>query len=227
MKIVVNSCVAHADALQQLLTSLQTAQFPAADAVVVLGGSDVAEGPTVTVDGWVRICCKEQTFDYHGLTCLFRYREHELVKADGYLYIHDTCVADTTLPQRLATYDFSTNPACIYGPPSPAANICAFGHRVIVNIGLTYDCSISKREAINIEKGTSMKFPPIYRFGVLRSLAPRRRIGECNRYGDGTRTVYYYPAFGLYKYVTQNPLTTTRAHCTAPQSESSCPTALS
>ena len=208
MKVVVNSCVTHGNALAQLLLSVRQSDFPASDLIVVVGGADECAEPLRTREGHVQIQCTKQAFDFHGFTCLFQYKNHPLVTADGYLYIHDTCIAKSDIAKRLAALDFS-NPCVIYGPPLPAANMCAFGYGVLERIGATYDIPISKSEAMRIERGMS-SIPHPYRFGSLQLLPARRRVGECDPYTDGQRISFYYDSFGVYKYVTANPLTKAR-----------------
>lgn len=200
MKVVINSHTRYTQPRAQLLDSVRESSFPMTDVIVVIGGVEQSSPPSTTDTSWVKIECTEEAYDFHALTCLFRYKDHPLVRADGYLYLHDTCTVEReTFVQCLRDLDFSS-PYTIYGPPLPAANICALARGVVERIGWTYNKHISKREAISIEKGVSATTPHLYRFGAVKPMPPRRRLGLCEPYDDGARIHYFYHKFGVHKY---------------------------
>ena len=103
-KLIVCSHVKHNTPLRMLFQSMERgARFSQWDDVVVLLGGASAEsigverlhGVTVAV-----IRTRQSAYDYHGFHQLYVHREHPLVVAGVYLYLHDTCIARAGFTQR-------------------------------------------------------------------------------------------------------------------------------
>jgi hypothetical protein len=216
-RLVVNSCASYSRRLTKLIDSLDEHRIDLSSVIVVLGSSSVDNAPhkESVANVCVSSCRKEiivvrsshNHFDFNGLCALCKYADHPLVTAPGYMLIHDTCLCNAKLSTALKHLDFS-DPNIIYGPPLPAANICALGHDVITRMAVTFAYSSihSKQQAVDVEHGRSRDVPTIYSYGRRIHLRPRRRCGNDNTLGE-TRLVFYYPDFGIFKLVSMRPLT--------------------
>ena len=110
LKLCINSHVAYHIPLRAFFLSLSAARFERyADVLVMLGGSPeealphvlplVELVPELNVTPEVKVVVvrtKANAFDYHGLSLLYRYRVHPLVRADTYVYCHDTTTVDVS-----------------------------------------------------------------------------------------------------------------------------------
>lgn len=104
LKLCINSHVAYHVPLRTFILSLLAAQFDSfSDVLIMLGGSSeetppqmmnlsvLLPGLNATRDATVVVArTRSNAFDYHGLALLYRYRAHALVRADTYVYCHDT-----------------------------------------------------------------------------------------------------------------------------------------
>lgn len=144
----------------------------------------------------------ENNFDFTALRALYRYRRHPLVAACAYMLIHDTCLCHASLPLVMLKFAH-IHADSIYAPPPPAANICVFGENVLCRMAdaNAFATVNSKKDAMDVENCASKKESGIYAYGRYIRLARRRSGGVVWRV-DARRLQFYYPDFGVYKYVT-------------------------
>lgn len=180
--------------------------------IVVLGGSTVdsitweplAEdarpgAPNVTV---VRM--QLNSFDLNGFAALHRHRGHPRVRADTYVYLHDTCrVHERLFVPTFEAYRLPPAPL-VYTPwPLPASNLLAFGRPIVGKYADNFDIPVSKGDGMALEIGLQVRRPghrlvkPIVAFGAVVKLRPREHNGSVDIYGTGRlRWQVFYAAFG-------------------------------
>ena len=160
-------------------------------------------------DRVVAVRMRTHSVDLHGLAALHRWRRHELVQADNYLYLHDTCTFE---PQvflaRLAWLHLPRSSMIVTSWPLPASNVALLGADVVRRIGRNFDTPLTKREGFSLEYGFNLRrtdgseVRPLVSFGGVVRVAKRRANGSADLYGTGhPRDSWYYPAFGVYKHV--------------------------
>ena len=206
------------------LYSLLGTGFERWDAVIlVLAGSNAASAPYLTqlsrldlvAEGGrqpmpnkslVLIPVVDSNIDLHGYAALHKYRDHPLVRADGYLYVLDSVTFDFKFPTMLDSFNFHDNPRVVYTSPLPASNIAAFGAGVVRAYGSTFEQHVGKRGGLLIEHNAGA-------VGGVRSLASWGEVVFCParsfvrmrlRYHvaeEETRLSAFYPSFGLYKHI--------------------------
>ena len=216
LRLVINSCSSYDQALRCLLESLEVAWFSHFDLLlIVIGGCDSQTSSQLELEPmaqWlpyssaqVAVCrCKRQNFDYTGLHELHTYRYHPLVRARAYMFLLDTSVAE---PDFLACFQsLRVGQFDLLVSPAPASNICAFGSGVVDRFGDNFapSESLSKEEAIAVEHGESgTRICGVASFAErIIHVAPRIFRGTRDVYKVGEqRWVYFYPTFGICKYV--------------------------
>ena len=190
------------------MTSLKIHAVNLADVIVVKGCSASDVEPCRR---WLNDCevtvieSQGNHYDFNGLCALYKYLYHSLIVGTGYILIHDTCEATATLPSAMKRLDFS-DPNIVYVPPPPAANICAVGRGVLVRMSdaSAFRAVVSKRQAMDVEHGRSRESPPVHTYGRRVSIRSRRRCGV-DKMADEMRLTFFYPDFGIYKFVTMQP----------------------
>lgn len=207
-KLVINSCSLYSICLANLMTSLKQSSVIMDDVIVVKGCSEADVQPfretlcgcEVTV---IHSVCNH--YDFNAVCGLYKYIHHPLIVANGYILIHDTCEATDVLSSAMKKLDFSDSNV-VYSPPAPAANICAFGRNVLVRMSVAkaFCVIVSKRQAMDVEHERSRDAPPIHHYGRRVLIRPRRRCGVNTTFGDA-RISFFYPDFGIYKFVTMRP----------------------
>ena len=190
------------------MTSLKESSVNMDEVIVVKGCSQVDVEPfRETLCGFevtvIHLNCNH--YDFNAVCGLYKYINHPLIVAKGYILIHDTCEATDSLSSVMKKLDFSDSNV-VYSPPAPAANICAFGRNVLVRMSnaKAFCVIVSKRQAIDVEHERSRDSPPIHHYGRRVSIRPRRRCGVNTTFGD-VRISFFYPDFGIYKFVTMRP----------------------
>jgi len=219
LKLAVNSHVAYSRPLHCLFDSLLATGFSKLDDVLVLlGGSQVDAGPrhvplaAVAPRAGLRanvtvLRTRANAIDYHGLALIHRHRKHPLVRAETYLYVHDTVTFAADFVRRFESFRLRKSARIFTTWPLPNSNVVAFGADVIARFRTNFDGDIAKRDAFPMEFGYSLprrnatEVRPLVAFGVVVKLGPRCPNGSVDIYATGTpRMRFWYPAFGLYKY---------------------------
>ena len=101
---VINSHAAYGKPLHQLLSSLVSVGFTDFCRVVVVIGGSVRDEPPQRRDNIVIVRSVLNAHDYTGLSALYMYREHPMMAAPMYIYMHDTCL---THPRFVAYFNES------------------------------------------------------------------------------------------------------------------------
>ena len=166
LKLCINSHVAYSVPLRTLFASLFRARFEHfPDTIVMLGGSANEATPlrvrldelipgSATNHSVVLVRTRANAFDYHGLSLLYRHRQHPLVMAETYLYVHDTVtVEEDTFVERFESFRLQRSPLLFTTWPLPNSNIVAFGVGVVHRFGTNFDGNLSKTAAFPMEVG--------------------------------------------------------------------------
>lgn len=204
-KLVINSCVSYSAWLTRLLTSLKKFSVNFDDVIIVKGCSVSNVEPRremledacmVTV-----VECEGNHYDFNAVCALCKYVNHPLIVANAYLFIHDTCEGTSTLPSVMEKLKFCDTNA-VHVPPSPSANIFAIGRQVLVRMSTVsaFRTVVTKRQAMDVEHGRSRDTHSVHSYGRIVLMRPRRRCGI-----DDTRITFFYPDFGIFKFVTLQP----------------------
>lgn len=215
MKLVINSNINYKTPLSKLFQSLMDSHFKRfSDVVVVVGQCENDEEPKSakiseitnldSAEEITLIRVRLNNFDYTGYHALHLHAHHPLVKTDWYMYMLDT--ATVSDPKTFVNFIDSTmiGPDQILVPIHPHSNICAFGHKVIVNYGSNFGTELTKDEAIRLEFNAPIEkdVKSIVSFGSIILLPPRQLMGEDDVYGTGhPRVGFNYDHFGLTKWI--------------------------
>ena len=209
-RVIVNSHIAYELPLIQLLYSLVSVGFRNFCRVaVVLGGSTRVE--PVRLRNLTVVRTPFNSFDYTGLDALNIYKEHPLLSAEYYIYLHDTCFVH---PQFVPFYSslattLATQPQALelFAAKGYHSNILVFRKTFIKRYGRKYHRNFTKAEALSMELHHHVE-----RIGrtflnrnhpyVNHIFGERIGIGEFDTYGTGlNRTLFYYPEMGVYKLI--------------------------
>ena len=197
LKVVINHFRSYTRPLEVLLASL--VRVNASSATILIGGGYGQERPPRERElcgcRLVVLTGSHSNFDYHAFDYLRRYRDHELVRADGYLLIHDTVVAMPGFPGISA--DVFRRYALVRTSGALHSNIVAFSHAALARFPSIP--ALSKAEAIVYEQEQRL-FQPFNTNETLK--LPRR---TCPSKEDVYRTGHarhrcIYPAFHLLKF---------------------------
>lgn len=170
-------------------------------------------------------------FDLHGYRALYEHIHHPAVKADAYMYLHDTITFDYSFTTKVRLFDFD-DPLRIYTPQLPAANVAFFGRDVVFKYANSFDAPVSKQDGLLVEfdKGVVNGVRNILHFGNVVVCGTRHFVNANRMYGHA-RVTLYYPVFGIYKHVKWGApmgVCDQSNNCTAPSSiqidrEKECP----
>lgn len=240
VKLVINANAHNRQPLRQLLYSLLSVGHSLwEDTIVVLGGSAREVPPTrelvssfagvppdtavpSPVTGapatLVVVQAALHSYDYHAFDALWRYRDHRLIAAQGYMYTMDTTLAHPGFPKRLIDlgrnqFRQSDSKRCslqVLTVPLPNANICAFGVGVLFNYGPNFWLpNLTKREAVDIEKSCEgSRARALVEFaGAVVEQRPRKSCGHHDIYSTGRapRLCWYYDGLNLLKFQDARP----------------------
>lgn len=224
LKLCINSHVAYHVPLLLLFRSLlNVSGFERFGDVLVLQGGAANDEPPRTVrlaelvpeltvpHEVVIVRTRVNAFDYHGLSLLYKYRAHPLVRAETYVYCHDTTTFDPgSFLERFEAFRLPSSPNLFTTWPLPNSNTVAFGAAVVHRYRNNFDGSLaSKTQAFPMEFGYSLEarsaegtaMRPLVAFGFIVKMGPRLPQGTVDVYATGTpRIRFSYPAFGLFKH---------------------------
>jgi len=212
-KLVINSHIKYGVALDRLVASLKEYKFPLEDCVVFLGGAtmqDVSDhpGPRIGPDGMTFVDLPLDNFDLNAFAGLSRYKNHSLVCANMYFYIHDSTQIGPCFPQVFN--EIKVSPTEVITPGTEIfSNQCVFGSSVVDKFGDDFEGHIDKLQGFPIEQGgCSGKACSIAHYAGKQTVIPERRyLGEVDLYGTSKpRMVTWYQEWDLYKfYLRQHP----------------------
>ena len=220
LKLVVNSHVNYTAPLAALFASLRAIAFSSLDDVLVVQAGHAVDRPpqrervaaltreaAERAEAVVSIRASANAIDYTGLAALYRHRVHPLVRAEMYVYVHDTVRFEAPFVGRFESFRLPSSARLFTTWPLPNSNICAFGAAVLHKFGSNFDGELSKAEAFPMEFGyvggraVGAAVRPLTAFGHVVRLGPRLPNGTADVYATGSaRRRFYYPAFGLVKF---------------------------
>lgn len=214
MRLLINSHVKYWKPLSVLLSSLVDARFDRwSDVVLVFGGSrsDVLPRklrlPIVPADVTV-VNLTLNAFDYNGLSAIYHHRDHPLVRADSYFYLHDSATAGKNFTRLYGGFAAGIRPNELRKPKGAFSNICVFGRDLVNRWKASYDRNFTKAEAVKLEIGgvwyTARGARPLIYWarGHVSDLRERVGRGTLDVYHTGIpRLVKWYPDFDVYKYI--------------------------
>ena len=90
MKVVISTVAGYEKHLDNLLDSLDFSNN--LNNIIIVKAKDKEE-KIDTYKGIVRICSYKNLYEYTSFNMISRYIDHEQIKNDKYLFIHDTCTA--------------------------------------------------------------------------------------------------------------------------------------
>ena len=176
-----------------------------------------------TVFNVVFVASASNRIDFNGLAGLHEWRRHRLIDADVYLYIHDTSLAALDFAQRLEVLRTTISRGSLWTPPPVASHTFAFGADVVLAYGSNFDTVLDKVGALDVEEGRAANgvhcgsstspmaagvgtsctpVRPITEFAAHVRLFARRKLGNVHvSYSKHKRGEFYYPEFGMCKYV--------------------------
>ena len=201
--------------LRTLIRSLLNTTFDHYSDVLLLLGGNTDESPPISVKlsdvipnlggtdhEVVLVRTRSNAFDYHGLSLLYRYRTHPLVKAGSYVYLHDTTTVVESFVERFESFRLRSSPLLFTTWPLPNSNIVAFGGAVVDRYGRNFDGNLTKANAFPMEFGypNEKGMRPLMAFGFVVRVGPRLPQGKVDVYGTGPRIRFFYPSFGVFKY---------------------------
>ena len=152
---------------------------------------------------------RANAFDYHGLALLSKYRDHPLIAADNFLYVHDTVTFDRDrFVERFETFRLPRSPFLYTTWPLPNSNVAVLGGQLVRSLGSNFDGNVSKQDAFVCEFGYRLRrdgveaiMQPLIHFGMVIKLGPRVVNGTIDIYHTGRKRIrFWYPALGVYKY---------------------------
>ena len=218
LKLVVNSHVSYEPPLRMLIASLREAGFLHwRDLIIVLAGCEDDAMP-VACEGSDTLCpqaatlvkTRQNIYDWTGLSVLSKHREHPLVRAHTYLFLHDTCVVDESFPRKFESYRLPRNGLILTTWPPPNSNIAVLGSGVVRAMRRNFDVSFTKTDGYQLEYGyrlvqrsTNRTILPLTSFGSIVGLGARR----CDQGGTDPyktkmkRMKCHYPALGVSKFI--------------------------
>ena len=209
-RVIINSHVAYELPLVQLLYSLVSVGFrDFCRVAVVIGGSTAAE--PVRQGNLTVVRTPFNSFDYTGLDALSVYKDHPLLCAENYIYLHDTCFVHpqfvlfySSLAMTLAAQPHAFE---LFAAKGYHSNILVFRQAFIKRCGRKYHRNFTKAEALSMELHHHVE-----RIGrtflnrnhpyVSHIFGERVGAGDFDMYGTGfNRTLMYYPEMGVYKLI--------------------------
>jgi len=206
-KLLINSHTNYTYFLEKLFGSLKSFE---GEIVLVIGGSKSIPPRIENVFGKSITCIdiEESNFDFNGFIALNRYKNDPLVKACGYVYIHDTCKVDDTFSIRFKELNIEESNTYVFGTLynkeryGNQSFICAFAWDIIGKYNGAFDTIVTKKEAIEMEFGKGVT---ITKYGKVNYMGQRSILGFVD-YGKGLpkRVETYYKEFGIYKYYVDN-----------------------
>lgn len=215
MKLVIASHIKYNKAIEVLFESLKKIDFKwYSEIIIVYAGCAEDEAPHEDkVCGEKVIVIKERlnNWEYTSFNAIYKYREHDLIKNDRYLFIHDTC---TVMSRFNSKYEecrglvFDAEEWLYTIRDRTFSNICMVSWKWISLIKDNFSVEMSKASGVSLEMGNKVHFDnhvtePVVKFGkVYRSNRSRLFVAKKDLYGLGhPRNGQMYVQFGLVKWI--------------------------
>jgi len=186
------------------MNSLKDAGFDQfRNVIIVVGG---AEADRIYTDGDDLTFVETQfmNYDLTGLYALHRYKDHEALQAQAYLYVLDTSTVGPNFPtkfENMSNIEYNQ----YIGFPRPASNTCAFGRGVLEEFGNNFETQLTKKEGLSFEFGDHRRdMKQVQDFAKNVTLLHERQEhgDDVDLYETGyPRKCFYYEDLDLYKYI--------------------------
>ena len=181
--------------------------------ILILGGCDIDEDPDIinlqdlglSIDREITLIkVKINNYDLNGFYALNKYKNHELVKSNYYIYILDTCTF-THMFNEIFNY-FILNDKNLFITSPPGSCLMIFSYKFILLYKTNFDTILGKTNGLFIEHGINIKIndniinsyynfqKPMYYTKIEGGLVDIYMTGY-------DRTKNYYPFLGIHKYV--------------------------
>lgn len=148
------------------------------------------------------------SYEFGSYNILNMYDEHELIKDDQYLMLHDTVLVQHNFYEMISAFFDNEFKDKIIQYKAPSSNIRIIGDKHIKEYGSQYDRLFTKEEAICLEIGeeiTSFSVNDFYSFNEHEDticLGEAPRVGRKPIYTKSLRRrIILMKEFGLEKYV--------------------------
>jgi len=169
LKLVINNHVDYRRAIVYALRSLYQTGFDEwDDLIVVIGGCRQADehGPEylyLPLSAKIDVRCvvirtSQDNYDFHGYNMLYKYKEHDLIIGDAYMYLLDTIEFMPEFPSVFKNLPFWDSDYNAFSHNLPSCNMLCFTREVIDIYKDMYSFDegrnlMSKRHAVEIEYG--------------------------------------------------------------------------
>jgi len=203
VKVVINSNMKYQVPLNILLDTMKAFRFENfTDVIIVVGGADVDR--IYTDHDMTYIETPYMNYDLTGLAILGRYKDHPSVQANSYLYLLDTTTVGAGFLEKFKALS-SMGYKEYRSVRRPASNICAFGRGLLEALPANFEPKLEKVEGLRFEYGFEPKGIKQFEDVADQVTVLRDRIEEgdpVDIYKTGyPRHVFWYPDFGVYKYI--------------------------
>lgn len=160
----------------------------------------------------VHVANEYNSYEYGSYNILDMYDEHELIKDNQYLMLHDTVLLQHNFYEIISTFFDNKFKDKIIQYEAPSSNIRIIGRKHVKEYGSQYDRPFTKEEAICLEIGTEKEtgtndfsVNDFYSFNKHKDticLGDAPRVGRKPIYTKSLRRrVITMDEFGLEKYV--------------------------
>ena len=202
LAICINSHVRNKDAIDNIITSLNTIDIPV---LVVIGDSTQNEVRIINNVYYVHVL--HNSIDFTGLIYICETESLPLATPRYWLYLHDTCECDITVFEAscniLKSYDGNTSPIAQY----PSMNMGIYKHQDIINLKpfiLNHKSSDlpCTDEVLELKKkGVSFEDFIFRKLLCENHLSDRQILPPRDVYGNGVmRITEVFSTIGIYKY---------------------------
>ena len=157
MKVVISTCVGYEKHLDNLLDSLDFSNN--LNKIIIVKAKEKEE-KIDTYKGMPTICSYKNLYEYTSFNMISRYIDHEQIKDDKYLFLHDTCIAldcDFFWKKLNLLEDETSDLSYFYYLVNKSThcgqNVGIGGRDFVKKYGKGFDSidTISKRNAISLE----------------------------------------------------------------------------
>lgn len=215
MKLVIASHIDYNKAMEVLFDSLNEHGFRHYDEIIVVYAGCAEDKAPIKdmVCGRTVVVIKERlnNWEYTSFNALNKYREHELIKSDRYLFIHDTCTVFNRFNNKYEEcrgLEFDAKEWVYKTKDGVFSNICMVSWEWLGLIKDNFIVELPKHVGVRLEAGKQVKFnnhitKPIVSFGkVYSSNRFRAYTTKRDLYGLGhERHGHMYVQFGLIKWI--------------------------
>lgn len=200
-RIVISTHVKYEKPLYMLLESLSREKVENERIIIVTAGCEIERAPWKTNENYIRIDTTDNDFEFTSVNKIKQHHNHEYVKANIYMFIHDTCIVVEGFKHKLDHRICKENEIISYRPPCSSIFIC---HKNVIERMHKIETHGSKQIAISIEHNKH-KTQSIYKYGKFVNLNPTYvhcKGIKIDIYNTGhERIELNMPELGIKKYV--------------------------